>query len=71
MLFIRSRMDDVCVADDLHLLALDWLGEAAICDLGKRAAGLFVWAATACTASSLIRRLRPDTRKPVRLLAQR
>jgi hypothetical protein len=46
--FLHSRMSEIRSANTSLSLARDWPGEAAIYALGQRAAGLFVWASTAC-----------------------
>jgi hypothetical protein len=46
--FLRSRMEEIRVANASLALAHDWPGDATISALVARAAGLFVWASTAC-----------------------
>jgi hypothetical protein len=46
--FLRSRMSEIRSKNTSLSLPHDWPGDAAISALHKRAAGLFVWASTAC-----------------------
>jgi hypothetical protein len=48
LLYIRSRMEEIRTINPFLLLGDDWPGENAVLALAKRAAGLFVWAKTAC-----------------------
>jgi hypothetical protein len=47
-LFLCSRMEDIRVANDSLPLAHGWPGDSTISALVARAAGLFIWASTAC-----------------------
>jgi hypothetical protein len=44
--FIRHRLNEIRMENEY--LPLDWPGDDGICALTDRAAGLFVWASTAC-----------------------
>jgi hypothetical protein len=46
--FLRTRMEEIRVANASLPLADDWPGDVTISALVSRAAGLFVWASTAC-----------------------
>jgi len=46
--FLRNRMSEIRSKNTSLSLPHDWPGDAAIYALHKRAAGLFVWASTAC-----------------------
>jgi hypothetical protein len=46
--FFRARMEEIRLKNESLALADDWPGDAAIYALSEHAAGLFVWASTAC-----------------------
>jgi len=46
--FLQSRMAEIRLKNTSLPLVHDWPGDTAILALNKRAAGLFVWASTAC-----------------------
>ena len=46
--FIRYRLDEIRRANKYITFPLDWPGEHEVCILRDRAAGLFIWASTAC-----------------------
>jgi hypothetical protein len=46
--FFRNRMAEILSTNTLLQLAHDWPGDPAIFALNKHAAGLFIWASTAC-----------------------